>query len=137
MTAASTAAAARRRPAQLSSHLAMTHAAARTGTSAATRSAPLDAIVVPTARGAAALEGASHLATRLGVPLVALCSKHTRADEAAALLARRRGCRALVVDVPKDYRHDRLPKRTAGLRFRVASANRSSDLSLKRNLGLL
>ncbi len=97
----------------------------------------LDAIIVPASRGAAALDGAAHLSARLGVPLVALCSKDTRAVEAAARLARIRGCHALVIDVPSAYRHDWMPTRTAAPRFRVASAHRRSDLSLKRNLGLL
>lgn len=97
----------------------------------------LDAIVVPAARGATALDGAARLAARLDTMLVALCSKDTCGSEAAARLARTRGCRALVVDVPPGYQHELLPTRTAALRFSVASARRTSDLSLKRNLGLL
>lgn len=57
--------------------------------------------------------------------------------DVATRLSRRRGCRALIVDVPSGYQHDLLPRRTTGLRFRVGSANRRSDLSVKRNLGLL
>jgi hypothetical protein len=104
---------------------------------ASAASSRVDAIVVPASRGAAALDGAAHLSTRLGVPLVALCSRNAHLPEAAARLARRRRCRALVVEVPPGYQHDLLPRRTASLRFRVASANRQSDLNLKRNLGLL
>jgi hypothetical protein len=96
-----------------------------------------DAIIVPTARGPAALDAAAHLSGRLDVPLVALCSKDTLWFEAAARLARIRGCRALVVDVPQGYQHDWVPTGTTAPRFRVASAGRRSDLSLKRNLGLL
>src|SRR6185295_20047081 len=78
-----------------------------------------------------------HLSIRLGAPLVVLCSRKTSLTEAVARLGRRRRCRALVIEVPKRYQHDLLPRRTAALRFKVASANRWSDLSLKRNLGLL
>ena len=120
------------------SHVAMTHDASHAqAPPASARSGRVDAIVVPAARGAAALDGAAHLSVRLDVLLVVLCSKNTREPDAAARLARVPGCRALVVDVPAGYRHPRLPIRTAALRFRVAGANRRSDLSLKRNLGLL
>jgi hypothetical protein len=131
---------ARRRPAfmQKSSHWPMTHDVSNNpAPPASTTSGRLDAIVVPTSRGARALDAAARLSTRLGVPLVALCSLETRVPEAAARLTRTRGCRALVVEVPQWYRHDLLPTRTAAIRFQVASANRRSDLSLKRNLGLL
>lgn len=125
-------------PTQKPSHVAMTHdASGAAAPPASATSGRIDAIVVPASRGATALDGAAHLSARLGVPLVALCSKDTRVSEAAARLARTRRCRALVVEVPSGYQHDLLPRRTAGLRFRVASANRTSDLSLKRNLGLL
>jgi hypothetical protein len=97
----------------------------------------LDAVVVPASLGAAALDAAAHTSSRLGVPLVALCSRNTRASEATARLAGVRDCHALVIDVPSTYRHDLIPTRTSALRFRVANANRTSALSLKRNLGLL
>jgi hypothetical protein len=125
-------------PVQKASHAAMTHDASHTATPPANAvSGRVDAIVVPASRGAVALDGAAHLSTLLGVPLVALCSRNTHAPEAVARLTRVPGCRAIVVDVPLKYRHDLLPTRTSALRFRVASANRTSDLSLKRNLGLL
>jgi hypothetical protein len=125
-------------PTDMSTHRALTHDVSHVSApSASAVSGRLDAIVVPASRGATALDGAAQLSARLRVPLVVLCSKGTRAAEAAVRLARTCGCRALVVDVPAGYRHDQLPTRTADLRFRVASANRSSDLSLKRNLGLL
>ncbi len=125
-------------PMQKSSHVAMTQDVSGTpAPSASATSGRVDALVVPASRGAAALDGAAHLSIRLGVPLVALCSRNTHGAEAAARLARSPGCHALVVDVPEGYRHRGLPTRTAALRFRVASANRRCDLSLKRNLGLL
>jgi hypothetical protein len=39
--------------------------------------------------------------------------------------------------VPTGYRHPLIPTRTSQPRFRAASANRCSDLSAKRNIGLL
>ena len=123
---------------QKSSHVAMTHDSSRVPAPMATAATcRVDAIIVPASRGAAALDGAAHLSVRLGVPLVALCSRNTHSSEATARLSRIRGCRAVVVEVPSGYEHDLLPRRTSALRFRVASANRRSDLSLKRNLGLL
>lgn len=97
----------------------------------------MDAIVVPASRGAGALDAAARLAVQLDAPLVALCSQKARVAETASRLSHIAGCRALVVDVPRGYRHELLPKRTAVPRFHVAAANRRSDLSLKRNLGLL
>ena len=125
-------------PVQKSSHVSMTYDVSRArAPRRSARSGRLDAIIVPASRGAAALDGAARLATRLGVPLVALCSRHTHAVEAAARLTRISGCQAVVVDVPRNHGHELLPRRTAAPRFRVAAANRRSDLSLKRNLGLL
>jgi hypothetical protein len=97
----------------------------------------IDAIIVPTSRGASALDGAAHLATELDVPLVALCSGRTVGAEAAARLDRVPGHRALIADVPDDHRHTLLPTGTSALRFREASAERHNDLWLKRNLGIL
>lgn len=97
----------------------------------------LDAVVVPASRGTWALAGAVHLATALGVPLVVLCSRRTAVSEAADLVAATSGCSALVVEVPDGHRHDLIPQRTNAPPFVRASAGRSSDLSLKRNLGLL
>jgi hypothetical protein len=102
-----------------------------------TRSARIDAVVVPASRGAAALDGAASLATRLNAPLVALCSKQTTAHDVSARFARLPACRVLTIGVPDGYRHDLLPTRIVAQRFREASGNRKSDLSVKRNLGLL
>jgi hypothetical protein len=97
----------------------------------------VDAIIVPATRGAAFLEPAMVLAARHEAILVALCSQQTRAAEVALFAARIPGCRALIVDIPGEYHHDSLPVLTASELFRQASAQRSNDLSLKRNLGLL
>jgi hypothetical protein len=97
----------------------------------------LDAIIVPSSRGAHFLGGAARLSGRLGVPLVVLCSGQSRFAEVVADLESSPVCGALVVDVPSDYRHDCVPDRVEAQRFRTAGARRASDLALKRNLGLL
>ena len=140
MSEASTVVGSRRilEPTQKSSHAAMTHDVSwARAPRRSDRAGRLDAIVVPASRGAGALDAAARLSVRLEVPLVALCSLDACAAKVAARLARIAGCRALAVNVPRGYRHDLLPRRTAAPRFQVAAANRRSDLSLKRNLGLL
>jgi hypothetical protein len=97
----------------------------------------MEAIIVPASRGPAALGGAAHLAVRLRVPLVALCSGRARAAEAAAFLDAWRGLQTLVTDVPAGYRHEFLPIGTAPVEFGQAAGGRQSDLAVKRNLGLL
>ena len=57
--------------------------------------------------------------------------------EVSNLVASIPGCRALIVGVPGDYRHDHLTFRTSDPSFADLKARRNSDLSLKRNLGLL
>jgi hypothetical protein len=99
--------------------------------------ARVDAIIVPATRGPAHLEPAMALAALQEAILVVLCSQHTRADDVVLRAARVPGCRALIVDIPGDYQHDSLPVLTASEMFREANAQRSNDLSLKRNLGLL
>lgn len=100
-------------------------------------STPIDAIIVPASRGIAALDAAANLSIRMGTPLLVLCSRDTPGVLAAEYLRRKPGCLALTVDVPAGYRHDLIPTRTSGEQFRTASAGRDTDLSLKRNLGLL
>jgi hypothetical protein len=95
----------------------------------------VDAIIVPTAREAAALIPAMELASKLGSTLVALCSKLSSAHEVVAL-ARGMGIKLVAIDV------DGLPNGVipafetcavlAGTKF-----ERMTDTSLKRNLGLL
>jgi hypothetical protein len=100
--------------------------------------AQLDAIIVPHARPVRHLDTAAQLAADLECLLVALCSRQADVDDAARRLARVPGCRALVVDVPAGYRHDHLQFETSEYEaFRRSSADRDSDISVKRNLGLL
>jgi hypothetical protein len=102
------------------------------------RRAQLDAIVVPHARPVSYLDTAAQLAADLECLLVVLCSRQANVIDAARRLGRVPGCRALVVDVPASYRHDYLQFETSEYgAFRRSSADRDSDISIKRNLGLL
>ena len=98
-------------------------------------SSRLDAIVVPAARPS--VQRLVSLSAQLSVPLVVLCSRQAQADKVAARVDDTFGAQALVIDVPDDYQLlDHRPL-TSDDAFRTASNERSSDLSLKRNLGLV
>jgi hypothetical protein len=101
------------------------------------RTRPLDAIVVPAAREAGQLRPIAGLAATSGTFLLVLASRDCRLDEVSEVVATTPGCRALVVEVPASYRHPHLSFETSGHRFRHVTLERNSDLSLKRNLGLL
>jgi hypothetical protein len=97
--------------------------------------APLDAIVVPTARPATQLRGAAMVARQLGCPLVALCSGPARAADLDRVLGKVRGLELVAIDLPKGYHHDAVRFSTSGIA--EATVGRRTDTSLKRNLGLL
>jgi hypothetical protein len=97
----------------------------------------LDAIVVPASRPASCLKPAINLAAHLGVLLVVLCSKQTRAEQVAERVSTSPGARALVVEIPENWSHPKFPIRTSSPAFKRANASRESDLSAKRNIGLL
>jgi hypothetical protein len=97
----------------------------------------VDAIIVPAARHASFLQQTIELSALLEIPLVALCSKQARVEEVAQLASRAPGAHALVVEIPPTLSHPDFPARTSRPVFRTASANRESDLSAKRNVGLL
>jgi hypothetical protein len=97
----------------------------------------LDAIIVPASRPASCLQPAIKLAAQLGVLLVVLCSKQTRADQVADWVSTSPRARALVVDIPKGWGHPKFPIQTSSQAFKAANADRASDLSAKRNIGLL
>ncbi|MFF0338502.1 hypothetical protein [Kribbella sp. NPDC004875] len=99
----------------------------------------LDAIVVPAARQASALQNVIRLSIKLSVPLVILCSRQAQADQVRARVesVKNFGAQALVIEVPEDYRPPCTAPLTSGREFTEASAGRSSDLSVKRNIGLL
>ncbi len=95
----------------------------------------LNAIVVPASRPS--LQRVISLSAALSVQLVVLCSRQAQADRVADRVGATFGARALIVDVPDDYQLLPDSYTTSDLRFRDMSAGRSSDLSVKRNIGLL
>ncbi|ONI67222.1 hypothetical protein BWI15_29150 [Kribbella sp. ALI-6-A] len=95
----------------------------------------LDAIVVPASRPN--LQRLIGLSAMLSVPLVVLCSRQAKAERVAERVEATFGARALVVDVPHDYQLLRHHHLTSDKPFFVASAERVSDLSMKRNIGLV
>jgi hypothetical protein len=97
----------------------------------------LDAIVVPASRPASFLKPVIKLAVQLDVQLVVLCSKQTKGEQVAERVSTYPGAKALIVDIPENWSHNEFPTRTAGQAFRSANADRNSDLSAKRNVGLL
>jgi hypothetical protein len=101
------------------------------------RQAHLDAIIVPASRPAFALQPAIELAAFLGAFLVVLCSRQTKLEQVARRVARTPAARALLVQIPETWTHPGFPVRTSATEFQWASAGRTSDLSAKRNIGLL
>jgi hypothetical protein len=97
----------------------------------------LDAIVVPASRPASCLKPAIRLSAQLGVQLVVLCSKQAKGEQVAERVSASPGARALIVEIPERWSHPEFPTRTSDQVFRRANANRDSDLSAKRNIGLL
>src|SRR5690242_7429420 len=101
----------------------------------ATRADKFDAIIVPAARPASSFAGLINLSARLGTLLVVLCSRQTRVAQVATRLATTPGARALIIEIPDGFRLTEIPTWTST--FALANAGRTSDLSTKRNLGLL
>ncbi|WP_410789084.1 hypothetical protein [Kribbella sp. C-35] len=97
---------------------------------------PLDAIVVPTARPASALQPVINLSVEVGVPLVILCSRQARLAQVVGRVEKTFGAQALVIQVD-GYQPRCMKPLTSAEEFQIASAGRSSDLSAKRNIGLL
>jgi hypothetical protein len=95
----------------------------------------LDAIVMPAARPADHLLHGMELAVRLGCEFVALCSGQTRLSEAAGLAREVPGLSCALVDLQDGWTSELLEFRTS--RFEAATRRRHSDLSTKRNIGLL
>lgn len=95
----------------------------------------LDAIVVPASRPN--LQRLIELSAMLSVPLVVLCSRQAKAERVAERVERTFGARALVVDILDGYQLLGHRHETSDEAFRELSADRSSDLSLKRNIGLV
>jgi hypothetical protein len=99
-----------------------------------TQSAPLHAIVVPSARPAEQIEHAADLAVALGCALIVLASKAAKRIDILALLASKRLPQLYVFDFPESVQ--RIPEfKTSRLLLRDA-LHRGTDVSAKRNLGL-
>jgi hypothetical protein len=114
------------------SHRGLLHAAS----SERSAQAQVDAIIVPTIREPRTTAHAIDLAKKLGCVLVALCSgRHTSAD-AVADLATAEGAEILAVDTD-NLPADLLPRFATGTQVPDAGSRRHTDISLKRNLGLL
>jgi len=97
----------------------------------------LDALIVPAARRAHNLRGLIELAALHGTTIVVLASHACDIDEAAALVASQPGGKAVLVEVPPEPDHDWLPPKASADRFRPLNGDRLSNLSAKRNIGLL
>jgi len=101
----------------------------------------LDAIIVPASRPASNLDHAITLARAARCQLVVLCSRQARVGDVNKLLASRTFADATVIRLPRGYRHPWLEFATS----RPAetghppegSTARGTDLSLKRNIGLV
>lgn len=94
----------------------------------------LDAIVVPAAR-ASLPQHLITLSAAMSVPLVVLCSRQAQIERVADRVTSTFGARGLFVEVPEGYPQSWTPL-TSGQAFDGVSAERSSDLSVKRNIGL-
>lgn len=101
----------------------------------------LDAIIVPASRPAASLDSAISLARAVHSRLLILCSRDAEAAAVLQLLESRLFTQAVVIDLPPEYTHPLLDFSTTGLvsadDMPMACAARNTDLSMKRNLGLL
>jgi hypothetical protein len=124
-------------PRQKSSHTRLLRRSSKPLVYARSRSSRLDALIVPAARPASSLSLAIALSACTGTLLVVICSRQAKVDQVAARVAATPGARALLVDMSDAYALPRQPCRTSMPQFRAASGGRESDLSLKRNLGLL
>jgi len=103
------------------------------------RRARVHAIVVPASRSARHLDFAIDLAFMSAATLVVLCSHGADVADVRQRVARSRpGTRAIIVDVPKGYAVPGFTPLTSDEPDLVtANAGRTSDLSVKRNIGLL
>jgi len=100
----------------------------------------LDAIIVPGARPAEYLDHAVTLARAAQCSLVVLCSQNLRGKDVKEYLVARSFSDAIVIDLPPGYSH-RLFHFPGLLRMKdqlpAACRNRATDLSMKRNIGLV
>jgi hypothetical protein len=100
----------------------------------------LDAIIVPGSRPAPNLDQAITLARAAGCWLLILCSRELRGADAVRQLATRSYRKAIVIDVPASYSHELFHFPGLSAISRELPEERhlySTDLSLKRNIGLV
>lgn len=96
----------------------------------------VDAIIVPTWRPASALSSLIALAAATETPIVVLCSGQANPGQVVDRVERVPGARAVVVEITRQGLP--LPDfETSHADFAFASGDRESDLSAKRNFGLL
>lgn len=95
-----------------------------------------DAIIVPASRPAHNLEHAITLARAVGCHLVILCSRDARPATVRELLEKRSFADATVVALPPWYHHEFFDFETTKW-ARDRFPDRDSDLSMKRNVGLI
>jgi hypothetical protein len=126
-----------RRIHQRASHAYLCQKALRSPPPLVRSSRRLDAVIVPASRPASALQPTIELAAWLDIPLVVLCSKQTKIEQVAQRVSKIPRAKTLVVSIPDEWKHPMFPARTSAESFQRASSNRASDLSAKRNLGLL
>ena len=101
---------------------------------------PLDAVIVPASRSAWNLDQAITLARALRCVLFILCSHKTKPVKVHELLADRSFNDAIVVDLPAGYGHEIFDfKALESIKddLPAASFHYASDLSMKRNIGLV
>ena len=96
----------------------------------------VDAIIVPSARRAAALAEAGRLAERLGCVLLVICSKHCEPRKAVIALAGRTTIKVVAVEFP-EAGVPRLPFLETSTVLDKSRLKRRTDTSAKRNLGLV
>jgi len=100
----------------------------------------LDAIIVPASRPAQNLKQAITLARAMHCTLLILCSRRVTPAEVRQLLAQRSFNDAIVVGLPDYYRHELLEfPALASIKgdLPTACSYRATDLSTKRNMGLI
>jgi glycosyltransferase involved in cell wall biosynthesis len=122
---------------QRASHQHLVRDDSRTVASSSAKQRRLNAIIVPTIARAEHLRRAIELAAQAEVLLVVLASRQTVLDEVADEVSKAPCARALIVQVPEAFEHHSLTKYSNEERFQKLNGYRQSDLSPKRNIGLL
>jgi hypothetical protein len=100
----------------------------------------LDAIIVPGTRPAAYLDHAGTLARAAKCPLVVLCSHYSHGREVKEYLDARSFSEAIVIELPPGYSNPLFNFRgLLGVKDQMppACGNHVTDLSMKRNVGLV